>query len=95
MRREGGRQRLGEGGKVFRAATADADAAVMRCDERHAHEDITRDQFGNKAAGERTVFPGVDGDEIGGRGQRERPFSRAMSEISVRAAATIAQTRGR
>ena len=43
----------------------------MRCDERHAHEDITRDQLGNKAAGERTVFPGVDGDKIRGRGQRE------------------------
>ncbi len=51
---------------------ADTDAAVLRRNEGHADEDATGDQALQHPAREGAVLATVDGDEIGGRGQRRK-----------------------
>ena len=46
-------------------ASTDADAAVKRSDARHAHEDVTLEQFSHDALGERAVAMAIDRNKVG------------------------------
>ena len=67
-----------------RAADGDADAAVLRRDEGHADEDAAGDEGASTRAGEGAVAAAVDGDEVGGGGQRRQAVGRGDRRRSAR-----------